>query len=122
MRKPRPSCIRPSANFAGTDGSIRRLSSPAQIIEKTGARMTISAGFTLWKTVAGTCQPKTVRSTLRNVKRLIDEPACSKNAQKMMLKSVSTSTTKSRSRTTFSERSAYTSTMPKPIIENGTST
>src|SRR3982750_1766096 len=84
MRKPTPAKARPSANFVGLDGSLPRLPSDVHTIAISGANSTTKNGSADCIHVAGTTQPRIVRSVKSRENRLSDVGACSKADQKII--------------------------------------
>src|SRR5687768_5078747 len=93
--KPPPSRISPSPNFTGREGSFSRAANRTHKAANNGAKMITKTGPSDWNhSGATTYEPSDpihlagkkidprVRSVKRSAKRLNDEPACSKPAQK----------------------------------------
>ena len=62
MRKPIAMPTRPSANFAGVEGSRLRRARLTQIAENTGAKMTMKMALSDWNQPDGTVNAPITRS------------------------------------------------------------
>ncbi len=87
----------------------------SQIQAKTGASTITKTGCTDWNQLAGKAKPKMVQLVPRSAKRLSEEPACSKAAQKRAEEMNSTRMAAQRLRSTGDQ-------FPKKISHENTTT
>src|SRR5690554_733406 len=105
---PNPRLNSPIENFTEVLGSLFRLESAIHKEENMGAKRIINKGFTDWKTDVGMVIPKISLFTFISVKNMIELPACSKKAQKVIEKKARIMITQIRSRSTLPIRTDIT--------------